>query len=356
MRVSYPLTKDLLEKIFHAYGFSEEESGVIVDSLLAADLAGIESHGIQRMVRYDDAILRGMVVVDAKPETVWDTPISAVIDAHQAMGQLVSVQAMQLAIEKAKKTGIGMVAVRNSNHFGIAGYYSRMASKEGLIGISMTNSEAIMVPTGSRQAMLGTNPISLAFPADPVDFCFDAATTVVPRGKLEVYRKAEKETPDGWMVDADGQPCNDPDKVIQNISSRAGGGILPLGGCTELTGGHKGYGYGMFCELFTSVLSGGPPSYRTYQEPNVADSAHFFMAIDCNAFGDPEALKAACSGLLEDIRNAAPAQEGQRIYIHGEKEVEFAATVYEDGIPVNEKTVKEIETIARNLQIPFSLV
>ena len=353
MRISYQLTKDLLEKIFHAYGFSEEESGIIVDSLLAADLAGIESHGIQRMVRYDDAILRGMVAVDAKPETVWSTPISAVIDANRAMGQLVSVQAMKLAIEKAKATGIGMVAVRNSNHFGIAGYYTRMAAKADLIGISMTNSEAILVPTGSRQAMLGTIPISVAFPAEPVDFCFDAATTVVPRGKLEVYRKAEKETPDGWMVDALGMPCNDPDRVIRNISSRAGGGILPLGGCTELTGGHKGYGFGMICELFTSILSGGPPSYRTYQEENVADSAHFFMAIDPNAFGDPEALKASCSALLEDIRNAAPAQEGQRIYIHGEKEVEFAETVYTDGIPVNEKTVKELETIAKSLQLPF---
>ncbi len=354
-RLSFEKTKQLLLKIFCSYGFSEQQSDIIVDSLLAADLAGIESHGIQRMVRYDDAIAKGMVVTDAVAEIVWETPVSAVMDARKAMGQLVSCQAMELAIQKAETTGFGMVTVRNSNHFGIAGYYARMAAKKGLIGMAMTNSEAIMVPTGSRQARLGTNPIALAFPADPTPFCFDAATTVVPRGKLEVYRKAGKPMPNGWAIAANGVPSNDPDKVIRNISDRAGGGILPLGGNEEITGGHKGYGFGMICELFTSILSGGPPSYLTYQQPDLADTAHCFCAMDLRMFGDPEALRASCSALLEDIRHSTPAQPNQRIYIHGEKETEFANTVYANGIPANEKTVRELETIARNKQIPFEL-
>lgn len=349
----YKPTRTLLLRIFSAYGFDEKESIGITDALLAADLAGIESHGIQRMVRYDDAIRCGMVDVNAAPETVRETPLSAVINARRAMGQTVSVAAMQLAIEKAQKCGVGMVTVRNSNHFGIAGYYARMASAQGLIGVAMTNSEAIMVPTNSRRAMLGTNPIALAAPADPVDFCFDAATTVVTRGKLEVYNKAEEKTPDGWMLDAQGRPCNDPATVIGNITVRAGGGILPLGGADEVTGGHKGYGYGMICELFTAVLSGGPPSYQSYNEPNTADTSHFFMAIDPAMFGSPDDIRARLSALLDDLRDATPAKEGLRVYIHGEKEVEFAETVYRDGIPVNQKTVFELREIATRLQIPI---
>ncbi len=351
MFVEYKKTRALIERIFNEYGFSADESCEIVDAFMAADLAGIESHGIQRMVRYDDAIARGMVDVKAVPEVVFETPLSAVIDAKKAMGQLVSCQAMRRAIEKAQTSGIGMVTVRNSNHFGIAGYYARMASKAGLIGMAMTNSEAIMVPTGSSQARLGTNPIALAFPADPVDFCFDAATTVVTRGKLEVYNKAEKDTPDGWILDSDGTPTNSPSKVIKNITAKAGGGILPLGGSEELTGGHKGYGYGMFCELFTSVLSGGPMSYQSYTVPNVADTAHFFMAINPALFGSAEEIRSTTSALLDDMRHSRLAEGSDRVYVHGEKEVEFAATVYEKGIPVNEKTIREIEAISKRLGI-----
>lgn len=354
MKIEFNSTFNLIKEIFKAYGFSKSDAEIITNSLLAADLAGIESHGVQRMIRYDDAIRRNMVDVNAKPEIVWETPISAVIDAKKAMGQIVSEQAMNLAIEKAKTNGIGMIAVRNSNHFGIAGYYARMASKENLIGVAMTNSEAIMVPTFGRKAMLGSNPIALSFPAEPVDFCFDAATTVVPKGKLEVYRKAEKDTPAGWMVDATGEECNNPDKVIKNIDDCAGGGILPLGGAAEQNGSHKGYGFGMICELFTSVLSGGPKSYQSYKEPGVADSAHYFMAINCNLFGEPKELKKSCSELLEDLRNC-PAKEGKKIYVHGEKEANFEKIVKETGISVNIKTVEEIKEIASRMNVTFKI-
>ncbi len=348
-------THALIRRIFEAYGFSADDSTAITDAFLAADLAGIESHGIQRMIRYDGAVKDGMVDPHAVPETVWETPLSAVIDAKKAMGQLVSIQAMKLAMEKAKTHGIGMVTVRNSNHFGIAGYYARMAAAEGFIGAAMTNSEAIMVPTNSRRAMLGTNPIAVAFPADPVPFCFDAATTVVTRGKLEVYNKAEKALPGEWAVDEQGQTCDDPGRVIRNISGRVGGGILPLGGNNELTGGHKGYGYGMLCELFTAILSGGALSYQSYNQPGLADTAHAFWAIDYRLFGRPEDIREACSAFLEDMRHATPAEEGQRVYIHGEKELEFAKGVYQNGIPANEKTFEELRRIAAEQHIPFEL-
>ena len=176
---SYDTLHHLCMEAFQKFGFTEAEADIIQDVLLTADLYGIESHGMQRMVRYHKCIEKGMIDVHAKPEVVFETPISAVIDAHEAMGQLVSHRAMEMAIEKAKATGVGIVSVRNSNHYGIAGYYAKMACKEGLMGFSCTNSEAIMVPTFARKAMLGSNPIACAFPAEPYDFFFDASTTVV---------------------------------------------------------------------------------------------------------------------------------------------------------------------------------
>ena len=173
---------------FEKFGFTEAEANIIQDVLLTSDLYGIESHGMQRMVRYHKCIEKGMIHVDAKPEVVFETPVSAVIDGHDGMGQLIGHKAMTLAIEKAKQSGVGIVSVRNSNHYGIAGYYAKMACREGLIGFSCTNSEAIMVPTNGRLAMLGSNPIACAMPAEPYDFFFDASTTVVTRRKSRCRR------------------------------------------------------------------------------------------------------------------------------------------------------------------------
>jgi len=218
---------------FEKFGFTEAEANIIQDVLLTADLYGIESHGMQRMVRYHKCIEKGMIHVDAKPEVVFETPVSAVVDGHDGMGQLIGHFAMELAIEKAKKSGVGIVSARNSNHFGIAGYYANMACKEGLIGFSCTNSEAIMVPTFGRKAMIGSNPIACAMPAEPYNFFFDASTTVVTRGKLEMYNKAEKPLPEGWALDKDEHPSTNAPDVLANIVAKNGGGIMPLGGSTE---------------------------------------------------------------------------------------------------------------------------
>ena len=197
--VNYEALHAFCVKVFQGYGFTEEQGKQITNVLLEADLSGIESHGIQRLIRYHKEITSGMVQLSAKPEIVFETPLSAVIEGNDCMGQILGVQAMQLAIDKAKKSGFGMVTVRNSNHYGIAGYYTKMAAEQGLIGMSMTNTEAIMVPTFGKQAMLGTNPIAFAMPASPTTYSFDAATTVVPRGKLEVYVKRGNGLPLGWL-------------------------------------------------------------------------------------------------------------------------------------------------------------
>ena len=343
--VDYSVLHNFCVKVFSGYGFTEDEAAQISDVLLAADLSGIESHGIQRLIRYHKEITSGMVKLDAKPEVVFETPLSAVIEGNDAMGQILGVQAMQLAIDKAKKSGFGMVTVRNSNHYGIAGYYTKMAAQQGLIGLCMTNTEAIMVPTFGKQAMLGTNPIAFAMPAQPTIYSFDAATTVVPRGKLEVYVKRGNGLPLGWAVDEEGHDSNDADRVLKNIISKAGGGILPLGGSGEMTSGYKGYGFAMLCEIATAILSGGTTSNYIYKTPGRSNIAHCFIALDHGMFGDKSKIEANLSKFLQEIRDSAKAEGQDRIYIHGEKEAEAHERVLRDGVYLNDKTYEEMKMI-----------
>lgn len=348
IKYSYEELKKFCTDAFLKFGFNQEESDIIVDVLLASDLYGIESHGMQRLVRYHKGIEKGLIKPDAKPEVVFETPVSAVIEGNDGMGQLLGHMAMNMAIEKAKKVGMAIVTVRNSNHYGIAGYYAKMACKEGLIGMSMTNSEAIMVPTFGRKAMLGSNPFALAVPAEPYDFFFDASTTVVTRGKLEIYNKLGKPLPEGWALGANGKGSTDASDVLKNIVAKAGGGIVPLGGEIEQTGSHKGYGYGMFCEIFTSILSMGLTSNHTHIGGK-GGTCHGFIAIDPAVFGDAEAIREHLSTLLRELRESPKAEGQDRIYTHGEKE----AFAYEDrlanGIDVNINTVAEMVDLCNYL-------
>ncbi len=329
---------------FMKFGFTADEAAKITDVLLLSDVYGIESHGMQRLVRYHKGIEKGLIHIDAKPEIVFETPVSAVIDGHDGMGQLISIEAMNLAIEKAKKTGMAVVSVKNSNHFGIAGYYAKMACDQGLVGFAMTNSEAIMVPTYARKAMLGSNPIAISMPAEPYPFFFDSSTTVVTRGKLEIYNKLSKPLPDGWALDENGKPCSDADRVLKNIVGKNGGGIVPLGGDTEPLGGHKGYGYGMLCEIFCSVFSGGLTSNHTHIGGK-GGTCHGFMVIDPKVFGDADALKERFSVFLQELRDAPKAEGQERIYTHGEKEILASADRMKNGIDVNINTVAEMKDL-----------
>ena len=200
-----------VKDVFCGFGFNEEEAFIISDVLLLSALYGIRSHGVQRMFRYHRGINDGDMRIDTNPVVVKETPLSAVIDGNRGMGQLVDHYAMTKAIEKAKEYGVGIVTVRNSNHYGIAGYYAKMACDQGLIGISCTNTAAVAVPTFGRCAMLGTNPIAIAAPAEPFPFLFDASTTVVARGKIEVYDKLNKSLPGDWAVDGNR------DRYVRNL-------------------------------------------------------------------------------------------------------------------------------------------
>ncbi|MBR5152601.1 MAG: Ldh family oxidoreductase [Clostridia bacterium] len=350
IKYSYEQLKKFCTDAFLKFGFNQEESEIIVDVLLTSDLYGIESHGMQRLVRYHKGIEKGLIKVDAKPEIVFETPVSAVIEGNDGMGQLLGHKAMQIAIEKAKTTGMAVVTVRNSNHYGIAGYYAKMACKEGLIGMSMTNSEAIMVPTFGRLAMLGSNPVAIAMPAEPYDFFFDASTTVVTRGKLEIYNKMQKPLPEGWALDATGKGSSDASDVLKNIVAKAGGGIMPLGGETEQSGSHKGYGYGMLCEIFTSILSMGLTSNHTHIGGK-GGTCHGFVAINPAVFGDAEAIKEHLSTLLRELRESPKAEGAERIYTHGEKEVLACEDRMKNGIDVHINTVAEMVDLCNYLEM-----
>ncbi len=340
---SVPQLERFCRDAFEKFGFTREEAAQITDVLLLADLYGVSSHGMQRLVRYHRSIEKDCIKVNAKPEIVFETPVSAVIDGHAGMGQLVSVFAMNQAIEKAKKVGMAFVTVRNSNHFGIAGYYSKMACDAGLIGISATNSQSIMVHTGSREAILGSNPIAFAMPADPIPFWFDAATTVVPKGKLEVYNKADKPLKTGWAADETGAECTDAEHALKCIDRIGLGGILPVGGAEEASGSHKGYGFSMICELICSIMSQGATSnHHVRKQGEGAGTCHAFIVIDPAVFGDAQAPRENLSTFLQELRDAKRADENVPIYTHGEKEAIAYEEHMKNGIEVDISTVSEM--------------
>lgn len=342
-KVEYSGLKKMCNIVFEKFGFTEEDSDTITDVLLLSDLFGIESHGIQRLVKYYDEIKQGLIIVDSNPKILKETPVSAAIDGQAGMGQLIGKMSMEIAIKKAKTSGIGMVTVKNSNHYGIAGYYARMAERQGLLGISMTNSPAVIVPTFGKEAMLGTNPIAISMPAEPYPLLIDMATSVVTRGKVEVYHKRQEPLPMGWALDADGCDTSNPEDVLYNVPKHLGGGIVPLGGSKELTGGHKGYGFALSVELFTAILSGGlTGNYVHLDGKGGSGTCHYFCAIDYGIFGDKEDVKNGLSTYLKELRNSKKAKDAHRIYTHGEKEIEAYNDKMKNGIPMNDKTLQEI--------------
>jgi LDH2 family malate/lactate/ureidoglycolate dehydrogenase len=302
-----------------------------------------------------------MMVAKPNVKIVKEAQATALIDAGGGLGQPVSHKAMQTAIKKAKRVGAGFVTVRNSNHYGIAGYYAMMALKNECIGMSMTNADVLVVPTFGRNAILGTNPIAVAAPADKEHpFVMDMATSAVPRGKLEVYDRLSKPMPEGWATDERGVVTEDAHRVLENLKSRAGGGLLPLGGEGELLSGYKGYGLALWVDVFCAILSGA--AYATLVYPRASDGkplpsnlGHFFGAWRVDAFRPISEFKTAMDDLQRLLKNA-PKTEGQsRIYIHGEKEYEKTELYTREGIPLNQKVAADLRAIAQEIGVDYDL-
>jgi len=313
-------------RAFERLGVSAEDAEIVADNLVAANLRGVDSHGVARLWRYVNGIRDGVMMPRPEVRMVVETPSTATIDAGAGLGQPVSYRAMEKAIQKALAVGSGFVAVRNSNHYGIAGYYAMMALEHDCIGMSMTNAAVLVVPTFGRDAMLGTNPIALAAPAGRErPFVLDMATSTVPRGKLEVYDRQKKPLPLGWATDENGTPTTDAARVLDNMLARRGGGLLPLGGAGELMGGHKGYGLGVLVDILSAVLSGA--AYANLVYPKTADGrplpsniGHFFGAWRVDAFRPVDEFKAAMDDLQRRLKGTPRAEDASRIWVHGEKE------------------------------------
>lgn len=341
--------------VFEKLGVDSEDAHITAEVLVAADLAGIASHGVAHLKRYADGLRSGTIVARPTARVVVETPATATIDAGAGLGPPVAYRAMHQAIDKAIGLGTGFVAVRNSNHYGIAGYYARMALEHDCIGLSMTNGSPRVVPTFGRKAILGTNPIAVAAPAGhELPFVLDMATSTVAQGKVEIADQIDSPIPLGWAMDSDGQPTTDAHRALRELKSGAGAGLLPLGGPGEMFGGHKGYGLGLWVDIFSGLLSGAAYATLTYPRaadgtPLTANLGHFFGAWRIDSFRPVDEFKTEMDNLQRILKASPKAPGEERIYIHGEKEQAATERNTRDGVPLNAQVAGELAGLAQEL-------
>lgn len=344
-------------EVFLALGLPEEEALDSSDILVSADARGIGSHGVGRLWRYVNGIRKGIMKGSAQQLILRETPLSVVLDANGAMGMGVSKRTMAKVIGKAHHMGAAFASVCNSNHFGIAGYYAEMACSEDMIGIAMTNTAALGVPTFGREAMFGTNPLAISVPARGNRiFTLDMATTGVTRGKVEVYQREGKTLPSGWAVDTQGKVTVDAGQLLEDMLFQRGGGLLPLGGAGELLGGHKGYGLAVLVDILCAIASGGDFGKTVMDsEATSARVCHFFGAIRLDLFRDPVAFKDDMGRLLDELNSCEPAAGCERVYWAGQKEHEAQQLHERIGVPLTRNVFKQLETIGQELQVTTKL-
>ncbi len=356
-RIPVPVLERFMLDVFTGLGVPPADARICADVLIAADLRGIESHGVGRLKYYYDRIRAGRQVVQTVIEVVSETETTALIDGHHGMGHVIAHRAMRLAMDKARRYGTGAVAVRNSTHFGIAGYYALLAAREGMMGLCVTNARPAIAPTFGTEPMLGTNPIAFAAPSDmPFPFCFDGATSIIQRGKVEVAVRAEKPLAPGWVIDARGRPATDPAAVLHDLDTGQAA-LLPLGGAGEEFAGYKGYDLATMVEILSAALCGGAflkdllgvapdGSRRPFQ------LGHFFLAIDVAHFVPLEVSRRITGRIMRDLQNARKEPGQERIYVAGEKEHEAEQRLRQQGIPVNRNLLRELQAMRDELRIP----
>ena len=352
--VSEKSLRAFCEEVFTKLGVPKEDAQVTTDVLVLADLRGIESHGVARMPRYVTGLKKGYIKPTDNSRVVKETKATALIDGGQSLGQVVGHRGMQLAIKKAKDSAVGLVTVRNSNHYGIAGYYSLMALDQNLIGVSMTNAAPLVVPTFGKDSILGTNPVSVAAPASSEKpFVLDMATSVVPRGKLEVMERKGKPIPLGWAVDETGKGSTNPRRVLEAMAKRLGGGILPLGGEGEDFSGHKGYGLALMVDVFSGILSGAATGLAVNADETRPNVGHFFMALDPSAFRPIDDFKRDMDRLARELKDSPKAEGQSRIYVHGEKSFARTERHRREGIPMDPKVVESLKKMGSELGVSW---
>lgn len=342
--------------VFKKMQCSDKDAVLAADVLLQADLRGVDSHGVARLSGYVRLWEAGRINAKPSIKTIHETPSTAVVDGDKGLGLVVAPAAMHIAIAKAKQCGTGWVAVKNSNHFGIAGYHSMMALEHDMIGLSMTNASPLVAPTFSTERLLGTNPICVAIPAgEQPPFVADFATTTAANGKLEILQRKDQEAPLGWVQDKDGLSTANAHGV------KEGGALIPLGSDRE-HGSHKGYSLGAWVDIFSGVLSGanyGPwvPPFVSFLAP-VSDPVgegigHFVGAMRVDAFRPKEDFVKHMDNWIARFRNAKTVKGQERVVIPGDPEREQEALRAKNGIPLNEKVLADLKEVADKLKVSF---
>lgn len=341
-------------KIFLKTGFNEVDAATAAKSLLSADLRGVDSHGVARLVGYVRLKEAGRIDPNSKPSVIYETPSTAVVDGNAGLGLIIAPFAMAVAIRKAAEVGSGWVSVQNSSHFGIAGVHAMMALPHDMIGIAMTNASPLVAPTFSSDKLLGTNPIAVAIPAgEEAPFVADFATTTAANGKLEILQRKKMPVPNGWVQTKDGEASTDANELKQ------GGALLPLGGDRE-HGSHKGYMLGSIVDIFSGVLSGanyGPfvPPFPVYlQMPAFMPGkgiGHFFGAMRIDGFRPAEGFKKDMDNWIRQFKNAKPARGFERVIIPGEPEAEMELERRKTGIPLYQSVEAELKELGQRFSI-----
>jgi L-2-hydroxycarboxylate dehydrogenase (NAD+) len=347
---------DFSVRVFLPFGVPEEDARIAATVLQSADLRGIDSHGVARLHTYFDMLTLGRIEPKTNVTIVRETPSTATVDGGNGLGLVVGPKANAIAMQKAVEAGSGWVSVRNTNHFGIAGYYVLEALKRDLIGWAMTNTTKLVAPLWGAERMLGTNPIAIAFPGlEEPAIVIDMATTAAAYGKIEIARRATKPIPAGWAIDRTGASTTDPNAMID------GGAMLPLGSDRE-RGGHKGYGLAVMVDVLSAVLSGanwGPfvPPFALRQEIPTRSVGkgigHFFGAMRIDAFIDPIEFKKQIDDLIRTLRKTRPAPGTSGPLIPGDPEREAEAIRRRDGVPLVTAVVDELRDISRQTGIPL---
>lgn len=359
--VPWKLMGDFMIDVFKAYGVPDGDARICADVLLEADHRGIESHGCNRFKPiYIDRIKNGTLLPVTNIEIIKETPTTVVMDAHDGMGMVASHAMMEKLIAKAKENGMAGGAIRNSTHYGIAGYWSDMAAKEGLIGLTGTNARPSIAPTFGVENMLGTNPLTFSLPTDEeFPFCIDCATSIVQRGKIEFYARSGKETPAGMVVTHDGSTVTDSAKILKMLTEGTAA-LAPLGGGPgDEMCGYKGYGYATVVEILSAALSGGEfmkalSGVSPEGKRQMYHLGHFFFVVDPEAFMGIDVFRRTAGEICRDLRASLKAPGYDRIYTAGEREYLVSLERKDKGVPVSEAVQKELISLRNELKLDYT--
>lgn len=351
---SYLTLYSFARQIFLKIGCEQKDAETAADSLLSADVRGVDSHGVARLSGYVRLWEEKRVNANPVIKIVHETPSTAVVDGDAGLGLVVAPFAMQVAIDKAKQAGTGWVSVKNSNHFGIAGTHAMMALQHDMIGIAMTNGSALVAPTFSTERLLGTNPMAFAIPAGTEQpFVADFATTTAANGKLEMLQRKNEEAPNGWVQTKTGEPSSDAGEL------KKGGALLPLGGDKQ-HGSHKGYALGAIVDIFSAILSGanyGPwvppfPAYVPMPENMPGEGiGHFFGAMRIDAFRPAEEFKFHMDKWIRRFNSSETTEGHERVYIPGEPEIAIEKERMQNGIPLLRPIIEDLEELGNRFGV-----